>query len=96
MADNKIPDAMLQVTRTAATLKLRIGRSQCCESPVWAVRVERPRSSNFNGFCYGQCVFKFNAEIANSAIHLRMPQVELDSTQVARFLVDLGDLRSPH
>ena len=86
----------LRAARTSATGKLHCGTGFWSQGLLWAVHVERPRFLYFNGFCYGQCVFKFNAEIANGAIHLRMPQEELDSTQVARFLIDLGDLSSPH
>ena len=59
---------------------------------LWAVHVEWPKFLNFNSFLYGRCVFQFNAEIANCAIHLCMSQEELDSTQVPRFLIELGGL----
>jgi len=41
-------------------------------------------------------LLEFNAQIPNGAVHLRVPQQELDCTQVARLLVDQGDLRPPH
>ena len=61
-----------------------------------AVRVERPNLLYFNSFRNCQRIFKFNAQIPDRAVHLRMPQQKLNGAQVARFLIDLGDLRASH
>lgn len=66
------------------------------EGPVWAVPYERPKGLDFNGFRNCQGVFKFNAKISHRAVHLGVTQQKLNSTQVARLLVDLCDLRPSH
>jgi hypothetical protein len=43
-----------------------------------------------------ECVIHFYSEIADGALKLRMPQQELNSTQVARLFVNLRGLRSAH
>ena len=87
---------MLRDVLTAASVKLCCGADTRVERRQRAARVERPKRLDFNGFRNRQGVFKFNAQIPNGAVHLRMSQQELNSTQVARLLVNLGDLRSPH
>jgi hypothetical protein len=43
-----------------------------------------------------QRLFKVNAKVSDGTVHLGMAQSQLDGPKVARFLADLGDLRSPH
>jgi hypothetical protein len=66
------------------------------EWPVWAVLVARPKRSDFDGFSNNQSVFKFDTQVSDGAVHLCMPQQELNGAQVACLLVNLGDLRAPH
>jgi hypothetical protein len=42
------------------------------------------------------CVIDLDAEIANRAFQLRVPEEQLNGSQVARFLVDLCSLRPTH
>src|SRR5271154_4713353 len=41
-------------------------------------------------------VVDLDPEVANRAFELRMPEQQLDRSQITRLLVDLGRLRSPH
>lgn len=56
----------------------------------------RPRRLDFNSFGDDQRIFKLDAEVSDSPLHLGMSQPELDRPQVAWFLVDLRDLGAPH
>ena len=76
--------------------KLQRSAELADEGLLRAVLVERPKYLYFNSLCYCQRIFKFNAQVTNCAVHLRMPQQQLNGTQVARFLIDLGDLRASH
>ncbi len=48
------------------------------------------------GFGDGQGIFEFDAGIPDCTVHLGMARQELDRSEVAGFLVDLGDFRAPH
>jgi hypothetical protein len=73
----------------------------------WAVRSRhrgplfaRPRrrlfSSQLDLLGNAERVADFDAEVADSALELRMPEEQLDGSQVARLLVDLRRLRPTH
>jgi hypothetical protein len=66
------------------------------EGMVRAVRVERPKRLDFNSFRNCQRIFKFNTQVSDRAVNLRMPQQKLNGAQVARLLINLGDLRASH
>lgn len=63
---------MLWDAGMAGLEKLHCGNWACDERPLWAVLVERPKGLYFNGFRDCQCIFKFNTQITNRAVHLRM------------------------
>ncbi len=44
------------------------------EGRLWAARESDPQYSDFNGLCYCKCILKFNTEIPNSTVHLRVPE----------------------
>ena len=54
------------------------------------------RNSEFNLLGDSEGVFDLDAEVANSAFELRMPQQQLDCSQVTRFAIDLGGFCPPH
>ena len=66
------------------------------EGPDWAVHVARPIRLYFNSFCDCQGVFEFNAKIPHCTVHLGVTQQKLNGTQVARLLINLGDLCASH
>ena len=51
-----------------------------------------PPKSDVNLFCYREGVVDFDAEVANSAFDLGMPQQELYGSQVAGSAIDQGCL----
>jgi len=63
---------------------------------LWAARVERPKLLDFNRFSDSQSIFKLDTQVSYGTVHLCMSQQELNGAQVARLLVNLGDLRAPH
>jgi hypothetical protein len=75
---------MLRVNECPFAVKLQRGIRVCRLSPVWAVRIERPKRLKFNGFCNCQRIFKFDPQLTISAVHLRMSQQQLNGTQAAR------------
>jgi len=53
-------------------------------------------SSQLNLLGNAERVVDLDPEVTNRAFELRMPEQQLNRSQVARLLVDLGGLRSPH
>ena len=64
--------------------------------PVWAVSEDGPAKLYFDSFCDGQRVLKFDAQISNRTVHLRMSKKQLDGAKVASLLVDLGYFSASH
>ena len=58
--------------------------------------LERPFGLDFNCFSDRQGILEFNTQGSDCAVHFGMTKQKLNSAQVAWFLVDLSDLRSPH
>ena len=48
-----------------------------------------PKILDFDGFCDGQSVFEFHAQVSDSAVHFCMSEQQLYSAQVASLFVDL-------
>ena len=82
--------------RRSALEKRRCGIGYVDQRLLSAVPYERLGNLDFNGFRDFQGVFKFNAQISYGAAHLGMTQQKLNSTQVARLPLDLGDLCPSH
>ena len=61
-----------------------------------AVRVGQSEGSDLDrlGYCPG--VFKFDPKGANGAVHLRVPEQQLDGPKVSSLAVDLSDLGAAH
>ena len=66
----------------------------------WMVRlgpvVEAPRFLDFHAFRDRQSVLEFDPGIADSAVHLGVPEQELDCPQFASLPVDMCDFGQPH
>ena len=95
-AKRKVQTRVLQVQRMSGMTGRNAASEVIDERQQWAVPYERPKGLDFNGFHNCQGVFKFNAKISHRAVHLGVTQQKLNSTQVARLLVDLCDLRPSH
>ena len=95
-AKRKVQTRVLQVQRMSGMTGRDAASEVIDERQQWAVPYERPKGLDFNGFHNCQGVFKFNAKISHRAVHLGVTQQKLNSTQVARLLVDLCDLRPSH
>ena len=95
-AKRKVQTRVLQVQRMSGMTGRNAASEVIDERQQWAVPSERPKGLDFNGFHNCQGVFKFNAKISHRAVHLGVTQQKLNSTQVARLLVDLCDLRPSH
>ena len=95
-ARRKVQTRVLQVQRMSGMTGRDAASEVIDERQQWAVPYERPKGLDFNGFRNCQGVLKFNAKISHRAVHLGVTQQKLNSTQVARLLVDLCDLRPSH
>ena len=66
------------------------------ERQDWAAPEGRPISSDLDRFGYCQGIFEFDAEVADGAVHLRVPEQQLDGPKVPGLAVDLRDLGATH
>jgi hypothetical protein len=89
-------DGKLEHQLMTAFEKIHPSFPSAVQGPQWAVRVERPKRSDFDSFRNCQRIFKFNTQVSDRAVHLRMPQQKLNGAQVACLLINLGDLRASH
>lgn len=74
---------------------LDIGR-KAGQRRLWAVSEDGPDSLDFYGLCNRKGILKLDAEVSNSAVHLRMAQQQLHCAKVARLFVDLRYLGPSH
>ena len=51
---------------------------------------------DFDSFGDHQRIFKLNAQVSDSAVHLGMPQKQLDRPQIAGLFVDLRHFGASH
>lgn len=83
----------------SALALLRCSSGEQAEGPQWTDRRMARRSSgllHIDPFRQGQRIVQVDPKIANSAVHLGMPEQKLNSAQVACLLVNLGNLRASH
>ena len=95
-AKRKVQTRVLQVQRMSGMTGRDAASEVIDERQQWAVPYERPKGLDFNGFHNCQGVFKFNAKTSHCAVHLGVTQQQLNGTQIARLLVNLGDFRPSH